>query len=301
MNDQTVNGWRHQQERSNQFVLRLMVWISLRLGRTVGRWVLAFISLYFLVFAPQARRASLHYLNQVLGRRPSLLEQFLHFHAFASTIHDRIYLLNDRFNLFDIEVTGAEALMEEVRNAPGALLMGAHLGSFEVLRAVGKGHAGLKVAMLMYEDNARKINATLDAINPQASKDIVPLGKMNSMLEVRDRLDAGSLVGMLADRFLEADASIECEFLGQSARFPLGPWRAAEMMRRPVFFMVGLYMGANRYQIHFERLADFSQVQRGERDEVLRKAVHDYADRLSWHCRQAPYNWFNFYDFWGSK
>ena len=301
MSEQTLGGWRHQQERSSLAVLKLMVWISLHLGRSVGRCVLAVIALYFLVFAPKARRASRSYLSQALGRPVRLFDQYRHFHAFASTIHDRIYLLNDRFDLYDIEATGAEALVQEAQRAPGALLVGAHLGSFEVLRALGKGRAGFKVAMLMYEGNARKINATLDAINPQASQDIVSLGRMESMLEVRERLDSGYLVGMLADRFLGDNGQLNCDFLGQSAALPLGPWRAAAMMRRPVFFMVGLYLGGNRYRIHFERLADFSQTPRGERDVAIQRAAQDYANRLTHYCREAPYNWFNFFDFWGSR
>lgn len=301
MSEQTLGGWRHQQERSSLAVLKLMVWISLHLGRSVGRCVLAVIVLYFLVFAPKARRASRSYLSQALGRPVRLFDQYRHFHAFASTIHDRIYLLNDRFDLYDIEATGAEALVQEAQRAPGALLVGAHLGSFEVLRALGKGRAGFKVAMLMYEGNARKINATLDAINPQASQDIVSLGRMESMLEVRERLDSGYLVGMLADRFLGDNGQLNCDFLGQSAALPLGPWRAAAMMRRPVFFMVGLYLGGNRYRIHFERLADFSQTPRGERDVAIQRAAQDYANRLTHYCREAPYNWFNFFDFWGSR
>jgi predicted LPLAT superfamily acyltransferase len=181
------------------------------------------------------------------------------------------------------------------------LLVGGHLGSFEVLRALGKGRAGFKVAMMMYEGNAQKINATLNAINPQASQDIVSLGRMASMLEVRERLDAGYLVGMLADRFLGDAGQLNCDFLGQPAALPLGPWRAAAMMRRPVFFMVGLYMGGNRYRIHFERLVDFSQVPRGEREAAIERAAADYADRLTHYCRQAPYNWFNFFEFWGAR
>jgi predicted LPLAT superfamily acyltransferase len=181
------------------------------------------------------------------------------------------------------------------------LLIGAHLGSFEVLRAVGRGRAGLKVAMLMYEENARKINAALEAINPAATADIIALGRMDSMIEARDKLDQGYLVGMLADRGLGDDATVDCEFLGKLAPFPVGPFRMAALLHRPVFFMAGLYLGGNRYQIHFEPLADFSETPRAERDAAMRAAQQLYAERLSHFCRLAPYNWFNFFDFWQKK
>ena len=293
--------WLKQQEKSNLAILRLMVWISLTFGRAVGRIVLYGIAAYYILFAPKARRFSREYLNRALGRWAEWSDGFRHVLSFASTVHDRIYLLNDRFDLFDIEVIGAEALHASLASQPGALLIGAHLGSFEVLRAVGRGKAGLKVAMMMYEENARKINATLEAINPAATQDIIALGRMDSMLEARDKLDQGYLVGMLADRGLGNDATVDCDFLGKTAPFPVGPFRMAAMLRRPVFFMAGLYLGGNRYQIHFEPLADFSETSRVDRDAAMLTAQQRYAERLSHFCRIAPYNWFNFFDFWQKK
>ncbi|WP_028993857.1 acyl-CoA synthetase [Azonexus hydrophilus] len=295
------NDWRQQQERSNLAILKLMVWISLTFGRAVGRLVLYGIAAYYVLFAPRARRASRAYLHRALGRWAQWTDGYRHVFSFASTIHDRIYLLNDRFDLFDIEVIGAEALNEALARQPGALLIGAHLGSFEVLRAVGRGRAGLQVAMLMYEENARKINATLQAINPRAADDILPLGRVDSMLAARDRLAQGYLVGMLADRGLGNDPTLDCDFLGQPAAFPLGPWRMAAMLQRPVFFMAGLYLGGNRYRIHFEPLADFSHVTRADRAQAIDDAIRAYAGRLEAHCRNTPYNWFNFFDFWQKK
>jgi predicted LPLAT superfamily acyltransferase len=293
--------WLRQQEKSNLAILRLMVWISLTFGRRIGRVVLYGIAAYYVLFAARARRASRAYLHRALGRWAEWSDGFRHVLAFASTIHDRIYLLNDRFDLFDIEVIGAEELHASLERQPGALLIGAHLGSFEVLRALGRNRAGLRVAMLMYEENARKINATLEAINPAATEDIIALGRMDSMLQARDRLDQGYLVGMLADRQLGDDATVDCDFLGQPAPFPTGPFRMAAMLHRPVYFMTGLYLGGNRYRIHFEPLADFTDTPRSERAAAMQAAQQRYAERLTHYCRLAPYNWFNFFDFWQKK
>lgn len=293
--------WMREKERSHVLILKLMVWISLTFGRRLGRVVLHGIALYFVLFAPRARRASRAYLRRVLGRYANWRDGYRHVLAFASTIHDRVYLLNDRFDVLDVEVHGAEVLDEALREQAGVLLVGAHLGSFEVLRAMGRDRAGLRVAILMYEQNARKLNATLAAINPKALQDIIPLGRLESMLEVRDKLDAGYVVGMLADRSLGGDTMQAADFLGQPADFPVGPWRMAAMLRRPVFFMAGLYLGGNRYSLRFEPLADFSGIERSGRDAAIAQAVQRYADCLSRHCHMAPFNWFNFFDFWQKK
>lgn len=293
--------WVRQGERSNGWILRLMVWISLTFGRRLGRVVLYGIAAYFVVFAPKARRASRQYLERALGRPAGWRDGFRHVLSFASTIHDRMYLLNGRFDEFDIEVSGVEQVRDALARGRGALLMGAHLGSFEVLHSLGWSKEGLKVAMLMYPDNAQKLNAALASINPEFMQHIIPLGKIDSMLEVRDKLDEGYIVGMLADRTLADDAVSMAEFLGLPAPFPVGPWRMAAMLRRPVFYMSALYMGGNRYQVRFEPLADFSQVERARRHEAIESAMQDYARHLSCSCRRAPYNWFNFFDFWDTK
>jgi predicted LPLAT superfamily acyltransferase len=290
--------WVWRPELSNMAMLRLMTWISLRLGRRLARALLLGISLYFLIVAPAARQASLTYLRRALGREPRFTDLIRHFHSFASCTHDRIYLLNDRFDLFDIQVHDATALETVLAAGRGAFLIGAHLGSFEVVRALSRQRPGLRVAMAMYENNARKINATLAAINPFFKQDIIPLGQLDSMLRAQACLDKGMILGVLADRTLNDDPSLMVQFLGEAAAFPLGPMRLAAILKRPVLFMTGLYLGGNRYAIHFETLVDFTDIKREERDAASRRAVSAYAACLERYCRAYPFNWLNFYDFW---
>jgi len=279
-------------------MLRVMTWISLRLGRRAARGVLHLIAAYFLLFAPASRRASNDYLRRALGRPARWRNLYQHFFTFAATIHDRVYLVNRRFDLFDFEVHGEDTLHRLLADGKGLFLMGAHLGSFEVIRAIGRKHKNLRVTMLMHEDNAQKINAMLAAINPEAVQDIIGLGHLDSMLQVRERLDDGGVVGMLADRTPGNDTLYPVQILGADANLPGGPFRMAALLRRPVVFMTGLYLGGNRYAIHFEPLADFSAVAQGQRDAALQAAITRYAALLDQYCRKAPYNWFNFFDFW---
>ncbi len=290
--------WTRRNERGSAFMVHLMTWISLRLGRRAGRCVLPLIAAYFLLLAAPARRASRNYLRRALGREPGWRDLYRHLHYFASTIHDRIYLINDRFDLFDIEMLGGELISNLLATGRGALLMGAHLGSFEVLRSLARDTLGLDVAMVMYAENARKINAAMAAANPAAHPDIIPLGHAGSMLQVRQRLLDGAIVGILGDRTLGSDATVSVMFLGEPAALPSGPFRMAAMLRQPVIFMTGLYLGENRYRIHFEALADFSAIPAEGRDAAVHGAVQRFAAVLEQDCRAEPYNWFNFFDFW---
>jgi hypothetical protein len=259
--------------------------------------VLYGIAVYFFTFAPTARRHARAYLRRVLGRQPSAADRFRHVLSFASTIHDRVYLVNERFDLFDITIDGQE-WVRNARAGHGAFLMGSHVGSFEIIRAVGRREPGLKIAMAMYENNARMVNEMLSAINPAAKPEIIALGRMDAMLKIQESLDRGTFVGVLGDRTLGDEPAQEVVFLGEPARFPVGAMRAAAVMRRPVIFMIGLYRGGNRYHVVFEMLADFSAVEPGRRDAEVQRAVERYAALLESHCRRDPYNWFNFFDFW---
>ncbi|MBL0917735.1 MAG: acyl-CoA synthetase [Hydrogenophaga sp.] len=297
MSARPLPEWRQRPERGTPGLARFMVRLSLLVGRRLSRVVLHAITLYFVCFAPRTREASRVYLRRALGREPGWRDRYRHVLAFASTVHDRIYLLNDRFDLFDIEVQGADALLQAVQQG-GVLLMGAHLGSFEALRCMGRQRPGLQIGMLMYEDNARQVAAALQAINPRARHDVVPLGRPDSMIEAARRIEQGHLLGMLVDRSISDDEPAVHDFLGAPAGFPKAPWRMAAVLRRPVFFMAGLYLGGNRYRLVFEPLADFGTVARGERDAALVQARAAYVQQLQACCRQAPYNWFNFFDFW---
>jgi predicted LPLAT superfamily acyltransferase len=290
--------WVTHRERGSMTLLRIMTFLSLRLGRRGSRPFLHIIAAYFFTFAPTARRHDRAYLRKGLGREPNAADRYRHLLAFATTIHDRVYLLQERFDLFDITIEGEAVVQQALDAGQGAFLMGSHVGSFEIIRAIGRRQPGLRVAMAMYEDNARRINAMLAAINPNAAAEIIALGHIDAMLKIQDYLDRGTFVGVLGDRTLGNEASVRVNFLGQPARFPVGAMRAAAIMRRPVIFMIGVYRGGNRYHTAFESLADFSSVDPRQREAAVQAAIERYAAVLEKHIRGDPYNWFNFFDFW---
>lgn len=302
--DRVPGGWSGERERSNLWALRLMRRIAIGAGRPLARLLLHPIALYFLLVNGKARRASMDYLGCALGRPARWADAYRHLHRFASTILDRVYFLQDRFDEFEVNHSGADALHGPLDRGEGVLLVGAHLGSFEALRASAQGR-GARVAMLMYEDNARLINATLAAVAPNAQLHTIALGRPGAMLALQRWLDGGGLAGLLADRTLpghsERSRSLRMDFLGRPARFSDGPFRLAAMLRRQVVFMAGLYHGGSRYELRFVELADFRpQADSGglDTDQRVQAAMQRYVALLESLCRESPYNWFNFFDFW---
>jgi predicted LPLAT superfamily acyltransferase len=293
--------WLTRRERGNPRLLAAMAWLSLRLGRPLSRAALYPIVLYFFLFARASRRSELRYLRLALGREPTGRDRFRHLLYFASVIHDRVFLVNDREAPFQISVEGIDVIRARLASGKGAFLMGAHMGSFEVVGTIGKRQPGLRIVMAMYERNARKIAATLAALNPSARPDVIALGSLDAMLQIAARLEAGSCVGVLADRTRGTEPMQDVHLLGEPASLPTGPMRTAAVLGCEVIFMIGLYRGRNRYHVVFAPIADFSAVAAGGRAAAVHAGIERYAALLQQYCRSDPHNWFNFYDFWPAR
>ncbi len=292
--------WLHQPERGNRLVLWLMVWVATHLGRRVSRILLYPISAYFLLFSGASRRASRDYLRRVYPRVVNWRDVFRHYYCFAATLLDRTYLLCGRHDLFDVQVHGAEIVHRQVDRGQGCLLLGAHLGSFDALRALGILQQHLPIKVLMYEENAQKINAVLNAINPAMADSVIAIGTPDTLLKVKEEIDRGTLVGILGDRVMFDDRLISSTFLGEKTVFPGGPMLLADVLKVPVILCFGLYRGSNRYDVYFELLTERVEISRQNREEDMSYWTQKYVDRLEYYCRLAPYNWFNFYNYWGT-
>jgi predicted LPLAT superfamily acyltransferase len=283
-------SWAGQRERSNLPALRAMRWIAVAAGRRATRLLLYPIALYFFFASRGPRRNSRRYLGRALGRPPTWRDGYRHVYTFCATVLDRVYLLREQFDEFAFEASGKEAILAPAGRGEGLLACGAHFGSFEALRMVGV-DKGLKVAMIMYEDNARLINDTLAAIAPNAELHTIPLGRVDAMLALRRWLEDGGLAGMLPTAPAGPQpAAFERWSCPSSARRRASPTgRFASRAAARVVFMAGLYRGGNRYDLRFSELADFSAAaSAGERDALIGVALARYVATLEALCRERP-------------
>lgn len=292
--------WYQQAERGSPFALRLIRGIALRAGRPAARAFLYPIAIYFFLRARAQRQASQDYLRRLLGKRPAWHQVVRHIHCFAATILDRVFLLTDRFSLFDIRVHNAEVLLNYAAAGQGCLLLGGHLGSFEILRALAAAR-NIPVKILMYPEHNRSLTGVLMELNPALREAVIPLGDMYALIEVKEHLSKGWMIGMLGDRAARGDKVVGCRFLGARASLPQGPAKLAAATGVPVIFFAGLYRGGKRYDIYFELLSPGVSVERQQREAFIEEWTQRFADRLAHYARQAPYNWFNFYEFWDEE
>ena len=293
-----ADRWATLPERGTPTSLRVIAWIAAHIGRWGARLLLYPITLYFVITARSARRTSYEYLKRLRGESASWWHVFRHFHCFAATILDRVYLLRGDFERFGITVHGKEIVHRQIESRKGSILLGSHLGSFELLRALGVLQRSFSLKVLMDPLHNQNITRFFDALNREIAATVIAPDRPDTLIRVKESLDAGCFIGMLGDRISGGDKTTRCQFLNAPATFPAGPVLLAAMMRCPVILFFGLYRGGNRYEIYFEHFADQIDLDRVRRAEDIQFWMQRYAERLEHYSRLAPYNWFNFYPFW---
>ncbi|HJT82558.1 MAG TPA: hypothetical protein VJ719_15285 [Chthoniobacterales bacterium] len=290
--------WVELPERGTPALLRLTGWIALHIGRLPARLLLYPITLYFVLTGNAARTASRDYLSRVRNRPARWWQVFRHFYCFAATILDRVYLLKGEFDQFEVTVHQREILHRQIETGRGCILLGSHLGSFEVLRALGVTQQEFPLKVLMDIEHNEHITTFLDSLNREIAATVIVPDRPDTLLRVKESLDAGYLIGILGDRPISDGKTTQCDFLGARATFPAGPILLAAMMHCPIILFFGIYRGGNRYDIYFEKLADEVILNRERRTEEIQLWVQRYVKRLENFALLAPFNWFNFYPFW---
>lgn len=284
-------------EWGSRWVMALLLKIAQRVGRRRSAVLLWPISVYCLLAHRQARRASRAYLRRVLPRAPGTLDVLRHFHAFAQAILDRAFFLLGSGDMPEIRVKGQEVFLDTLAAGRGCLLLGAHIGSFEAMRAIGHAH-GVRMRMLMYRDNLGGATAALEALAPGYAEAILPIGPPETMLRVADALAHGEAVGILGDRAARTGRTVSASLLGDPVDFPEGPFRLALVTRTPLLLAQALRQDDGTYEVHFEALGLDMPDAGEDRAAFTHAAAVRYAGWMDRTCRAHPFAWFNFYDYW---
>lgn len=292
-----MTSWAAQPERGALALTRAGLALVRRFGWVAGRPLARAAASWFLVTSPAARAASRDYLGRVLGCPVRGSQVARHFAAFAAAILDRVMLACGRADDFHIDVDGLPALLATLERPSGAILLGAHVGSFEVLRTLAA-DAPVPVWALMYRRNGGALTALLDQAAPALRERIIEIGDTASMIRAGECLDRGEMVGILADRGPSGHRTISVPFLGSPAPFPAGPVLVAATLGAPVFLCYAIRTAHRRYRIGIEPFADRIILRREHRAADLTAHISRYAAALERLCRAHPYQWFNFFPFW---
>jgi predicted LPLAT superfamily acyltransferase len=307
----TGTGWTSQQERSSPFWLKAIIGIYRLLGRRVCEWLLYPISLYFFLFSGSGRRSSIEFLGRFGSRSYSGVtgwirlraDSYRNFLEFSRALLDKFSVWQGHISLGELKFHGRELLRNLISARQGAVVISAHLGNIEVLRAIAQDELNrIKVNALMFTKHNPGFNSILRASNPESHLRIIPTEDPGPelIIDLRERIAAGEVVAMLGDRLLpgSSERSVRVPFGGSEANFPAGPFVLASLLECPVILVFCFRDAPRSYSIHFESLSDRIILPRATRTEALEATVRKFAERLEFYCRRYPSHWFNFFDFW---
>lgn len=295
--------WLAAKERGGVFVIRFTVFLTTFLGRRIGRFITIFVALYYTLTSPRARRGLRRFYARLGRSEVSFVRLYLHMLRFVRCALDAFFLVSGKTSPFRVTRTGHRHL-EALRDAKqGAILLGAHLGSFYAMRTQGA-EERMPLYALMYTGNARVVNEALAKLDPEGAArvlEIDPAGGIDSMLKIKELIEQGALIAILGDRIppnATPERIVRVPFLGADAAFPVGPFMLAATLKCPVYLTFGISRDPDTYDLYCEPFAERVVLPRGDRQRAVIEHVTRYAQRLEHYARKAPDNWFNFYDFW---
>jgi predicted LPLAT superfamily acyltransferase len=304
--------WSEQKERGSYLLLRLSLFLYKIFGRWVGKIIVCIVVSYFFATSRKNRRASQKYLKRLYAfnpeapgfkRPPRLTDSFLHNLEFGNAILNRFSAWMGQIVRGDIIWENRPVLTDRIAKKQGGVLIGAHMGNLEVIRAVIQGLPELKFNALVYIDHAPRINEMLQRANPNNSINIISLVDFTPDVAImlKEKVDQGEYVVILSDRIPAGARNRQAtvDFLGHPASLPEGPMILASLLDCPVFLIFCLRTKGAIYEVFLETFAEERlHFPRKDREKHIQAALQRYAKRLEVLCGIAPLQWFNFFDFW---
>ena len=291
-----MKPWKAKAERGSAWLIGLFAWLARSVGRPFCRALMVFIVPYFVATDGVARRASREFLSVAQGHPARWVDVFAHFRWFGATLLDRVYMAGGEFDRFHVTVEGDALVSAALKAGKGCVLLGAHLGSFDLMMLANQALNNRPISVLMHSDPRSRLRriAGIDDSKLQ----IIPLGRPDSFLRAYEVLEQGGIVAVLADR-VDGAAQLQSDFFGRPASFPLGPHVLAARAGASILMCFGLYEGGASYRIEFVEFGPAAPL--GSRGAALQPVVDRYACLLEQYARRYPRNWFNFYPYWAQR
>jgi predicted LPLAT superfamily acyltransferase len=303
-------GWQVA-ERGTLSALRFAARVYALLGRPVVKAMLYPIAAYFFV-RERSRDASRAYLARVWahpeGRRhlpgpPGRFAPFRHYHEFATQIMDRMVMWGGGLASLRMDHSGSEHLFALQRAGRGAILVGAHLGSYDMPRQLA-GAYGLALNVVMFTAHAERINRFFEQLDPGSRIRVLSLepGSLDTAFAIKACIDRGELVAVLADRMPPGggETPVTVDFLGGEMAFPLSPFLLACMLGCPLYLSLCLRKGDAHYETVVRPIGGGVKIRRPEREKAAAELARAWVRSLEEACLRHPYQWFNFYDTWAA-
>ena len=311
--------WSEEKEviKSNR-PLKLVLFLLKKLPSFLVHSVCYPVSLFYLIFSSRVRRFARSYQKQLRefteGRVPPKIRAYRQILNFSLCLVEKMegWLGKVSFDRVSLQNDDITDLVERLKNGQSAVLMASHLGNMELMRSMQDyitGLCGRKVPVLIIMDMNMSANftQTLKEINPDYSANVLDASNFgpDSILLIQEFAEQGGLIVAAGDRtsIHHREKSIVKSFLGREAKFPYGVFLIPALVKLPVYFMFGMRSKMSifnpQYNIHIEKSKVDFNCKRTEREARINECCGEFVETLQKFCIMYPYQWYNFFNFWG--
>lgn len=282
--------------------MRIMVWIYQHLGRTVFNIVLVPVMAFYYLRRGTARRASRHYLARIRARYPdalpggpNVLVSFRHFMEFGHSIMKKYLAWTAELPRVTMHADEQTELFGVVESKTGCLLVGSHFGNIEFSRGIARRHPDLVINVLLHDKHAAKFAQLMADAEPQSRMHLIQVTELDLALTLRlkEKIERGEWVVIAGDRVPvddEDSKTVQAEFIGDSARFPVGPYVLGAVLQCPVYLLHCYRVGPEHF-LGFELFSERLEIPRKNRQEQFQLLAQRYATALERQVVRSPLEW----------
>lgn len=302
----TSKHWADITETTTVIGIQILLFVYRVGGPLLFRIFLFPVICFYFLFRDDSRQASKKYLERVQKKSTDIpattqLLSFKHFWQFGLAQIDKFAIWTGKIPIDKVVLHNAELAEQLIQNKQGGVFAVSHLGNLEICHALTKSQPGLKLTMLVHTKHAEKFNRILNQYTKSSAVKIMQVTDMDAAvaMQLSDKIEQGEFIAIAADRVPVNNpaATISCEFLGEQANFPRGPFVLASALAVPMFLLICIKQ-RGVYHMYLETISEGNKVARSDREDFILHTAHTYAQRLEYYTCKEPLQWFNFYDFW---
>lgn len=283
--------------RGTPFGYRIFVSILRYFGVKPAYLLLRAVVVYYFLFSFRASKLIFHYFHRKLhyGRRRSLGLLYKNYYRLGQTIIDKVVIMSGIPNKFSFNFDGEENLRKITAMQKGGLLLSAHLGNWEIAGHLLK-RLNTRINVVMYDGEHQQIKKYLDGVTGQRNMQVIVIKEdLSHIYAISEALKNNELVCIHADRFVEGNKTMTCNFLDAPARFPAGPFVLAATFKVPLSFVFAFKETDTHYHLYAGEIKEYKTL---SKEAMMQQLLQEFAAAMEEKAKIYPEQWFNYYDFW---
>jgi len=278
---------------------KIFVFICRKIGIFPAYFVLYFVALYYFLFSwDSSRHIYFHFRKRCnYSKIKSFFSIYKNYYIFGQTLLDKFIVMGGIKNKFTFTFDGEQNLRDIVLSGKGGILLSGHVGNWEIAGDLLK-RLETKINIVVFDAEHKWMKEYLSQVLNPNYKLIVMKDNMSHVYEIGDALQRNEMICLHADRFVDSGKTLEMDFFGEKAHFPIGPFAIASTFKVPVSFVYAFKESHTHYHFYGSEIMEFKPEM--GKNEYINHLAGNFVESFEKMVRKYPEQWFNYFKF-GSK